>query len=170
MVSPRNTVIAFMILAAAASRLLPHPNNFTPIAAMALFGGAYLRDWRAAFLVPLAAMFLSDLVIGLHPFMPVIYGSFAAIVCIGFWLRQRSTIGRIALASLAGSLLFYLVTNLACATSLSLEGLLKCYVDGIPFFRNMLLGDAFFSTVLFGGFAIAAHVFPKLHELAPAVA
>lgn len=170
MVSPRNIVIAFMILAAAASRLLPHPHNFTPMAAIALFSGAHLRDWRAAFLVPLGAMFLSDLVIGLHVLMPVIYSSFALIVCIGFWLRRRSTVARIATASLAGSVLFFLVTNFACALPRSLEGLLDCYADGIPFFRNMLLGDAFFNTVLFGGFAVAAHVFPKLREPAPAVA
>ncbi len=170
MLSPRNAVIACMILVAAASRLLPHPPNFTPIAAMALFSGAHLRDRRAAFVLPLAAMFLSDLVLGLHALIPVVYGSFALIVCIGFWLCQRSTILRIATASLAGSVLFYLVTNFACALPRSLEGLVDCYVAGIPFFRNTLLGDAFFNTVLFGGFAVAAHAYPKLREPTPAVA
>ena len=70
--SPRFAIIAGLILAAAASRLLPHPPNFTPIGAVALFGGACLADKRLAFLVPLAAMFLSDLVIGLHRGMPVV--------------------------------------------------------------------------------------------------
>lgn len=89
----RFLVLVGMILGAAASRLIPHPFNFTPIGAMALFGGACFADRRAAFLVPLAAMFLSDLAIGLlsgslslglHPLIPVVYGSFALIVCLGF--------------------------------------------------------------------------------------
>jgi hypothetical protein len=170
MLSPRNTVIVCIILAAAASRLLPHPPNFTPIAAMALFSAAHFRDRRVAFFVPLAAMFLSDLVLGLHALIPVIYGSFALIVCIGFWLRRRSTIARIATASLAGSVLFFLVTNFACALPRSLQGLADCYVAGIPFVWNTLLGDSFYNTVLFGGFAVAAQAFPRLREPTPAVA
>src|SRR3989442_15488674 len=72
----RFAVLFGLVLVAAASRLVPHPPNLTPIAAMALFGGAYFPDKRAAFLVPLAAMFLSDLVLGLHRGWPVVYGSF----------------------------------------------------------------------------------------------
>ena len=89
---PRFLFLAGMILLAAASRLIPHPPNFGPIAALALFGGAQFADKRLAFLVPLAAMFLSDLVLGLHSLIPVIYGSFALIVCLGFWLRRRQNV------------------------------------------------------------------------------
>ncbi|MEK6768780.1 MAG: DUF6580 family putative transport protein [Gemmatimonadota bacterium] len=89
-------VLAGMILAAAASRLIPHPPNFAPIGAMALFGGACFAQKRWAFVMPLAAMFLSDLVLGLHRLMPVVYGSFALIVCLGFWLRRRRTVVPIA--------------------------------------------------------------------------
>ena len=170
MLSPRNAVIACMILAAAASRLVPHPDNFTPIAAMALFSGAQLRDRRVAFLVPLVPMFLTDLIIGLHALIPVVYGSLALIVCIGFWLQRRQSTVRIAVASLAGSVLFYLITNFACGLPRSLEGVMQSYVDGIPFFWNTLLSDAFCNTVLFGGFALAAQAFPTLREPAPAVA
>ena len=82
MFKPRFLVLLGMILLAAASRLIPHPPNFAPITATALFGGAYFSDKRLAFVVPLTAMFLSDVVIGLHTLMPVIYGSFALIVCV----------------------------------------------------------------------------------------
>ena len=77
MFKPRFLVLLGLILFAAASRLIPHPPNFSPIVAIALFGGAYFSDKRLAFVVPLTAMFLSDLVIGLHTLLPVIYGSFA---------------------------------------------------------------------------------------------
>src|SRR5947209_10697567 len=107
----RFAVLLGLVLVAAASRLVPHPPNLTPIAAMALFGGAYFPDKRAAYLVPLAAMFLSDLVLGLHRGWPVVYGSFMLIVCIGFWLRWRRTALRVACAAAASSLLFFVVTN-----------------------------------------------------------
>lgn len=90
----RFTALAGMILAAATFRLLPHPPNFSPIAALALFGDAQFADQRAAFPVPLAALLLSDLVLGLHSLVPVIYGSFAALVCPGFWVRRHRSAGR----------------------------------------------------------------------------
>lgn len=94
----RFVMLVGMILIAAAFRLIPHPPNFVPIGAMALFGGACFATKRMAFLVPLAAMFVSDLAIGLlsgdlplgfHPATPVVYGNFALIVCLGFWLRRH---------------------------------------------------------------------------------
>src|SRR5277367_5714919 len=108
---PRFLFLAGMILAAAASRLIPHPPNFSPIGALALFGGAQFADKRLAFLVPLAAMFLSDLIIGLHSLIPVIYGCFALIVCLGFWVRRNQSIRRIGDAALLGAILFFVTTN-----------------------------------------------------------
>lgn len=169
MLNTRMTVLATMILAAAASRLIPHPPNFTSVAAMALFGGAHFASKRAAFVVPLVAIFLSDLVLGLHRGMWVVYGSFALIVCIGLWLRGRRTPGRTAAATLAGSVLFYVTTNFAVWAFGSLypktsAGLVTCYVAAIPFFRNTLLGDAFYAAALFGSFALAERRFPALRE------
>src|SRR5205085_2609561 len=83
---PRITVLVCMIIAAAASHLIPHPPNMASIAAVALFGGAYLSDKRLAFLVPLAALFLSDLVLGLYGHMEIVYGSFTLVVCLGLLL------------------------------------------------------------------------------------
>jgi hypothetical protein len=166
---PRSSVLVGMILAAAAARLAPHAPNFTPIAAIALFGGAHFADKRLAFGVPLAALLLSDLVLGFYGGMAVVYGSFALIVGLGFWLRSRRTIWPIAGAALASSLLFFLVTNFGmwAAGSLyprTLSGLGVCYAAAIPFFRNTLAGDLFFSAVMFGGFALAEKRFPSLRE------
>ena len=169
MSTARLLVVLAVILAAVASRLAPHPPNFTPIAAMALFAGAYVPSGWQAFVVPLAAMLLSDLLVGWHPLAPVVYASFALIVCIGFWLRPRKTGPRVAVAAVAGSVAFFLITNFAVWAfgsfyPKSLEGLFTAYVAGLPFFRNTLLGDVFYVAVLFGGFAILERLFAALRE------
>jgi hypothetical protein len=166
---PRITVLTAMILTAAATRLLPHPPNVTPIAALALFGGAQFTEKRFAFIVPLFALLLSDFVLGFHSGMAAVYGSFAAIVLLGSALRTRRTVFPIAVAALAGSLIFFAVTNFAVWTAGALyprtgTGLLECYVAAIPFFRNTVGGDAFFTAVLFGGFALAQKRWPVLTE------
>src|SRR5438046_9847769 len=112
MLRTRVAALTAIILAAALSRLIPHPPNMTSVTAVALFGGAYFSDKRLAFLVPLAALFLSDLVLGFYRHMEVVYSSFALIVCIGLWLQQNRSALHIAGAALAGSVLFVLVTNL----------------------------------------------------------
>jgi hypothetical protein len=172
----RFLVIAGLILAAAASRVIPHPPNFSPLTAMALLGGAYFAEKRWAFVVPLAALFISDVMIGLYAIMPVVYGCFALIVCLGFWLRTRRTAVPIACAVLAGSLLFFLITNFAVWAwgtlyPKTIEGLLTCYVAAIPFFGNTVLGDVAYSVTLFGGLALAEKRLPVLREpvVTPAV-
>lgn len=182
MIKPRFVVVTGMILAAAASRVLPHPPNLAPIEAMALFGGACFTTKRMAFLVPLVAMLVSDLAIGwlsgdlalgLHRLIPVVYGSFALIVCLGFWLRRRRKAAPIAAAALASSILFFVLTNfgvwaLGSWYPKTWDGLVACYMAAIPFFRNTLLGDAVYTTVLFGGLALAEKRLPALRE--PALA
>ena len=169
MLKPRMMVLISMILAAAALRLLPHPPNFTPIAALALFGGATFRDKRLAFIVPLAALFLSDLVIGLYSGWEFTYANFALTVGIGFWLRQRRTLLPIAGAAFASSVLFFVVTDFGTwlATTMypkTIAGLLACYTAAIPFFPSSLAGDLFYSALLFGGFALLERTFPMLRE------
>jgi len=177
---PRVLTLAGMIAAAAAARLIPHPPNFTPIAAIALFGGACFRDLSAAFAVPLGAMVLSDLVLGLTVYgmrsllaMPLVYLCFALTVVMGRWIRRTRSLGSIAGAALASSVLFYLVTNFGVWAGgerypKSLEGLAACYLAALPFFRNMVVGNAFYTVLLFGGFALAGQVFPVLREEAVA--
>jgi hypothetical protein len=165
-------LLALVIIAiAAALRIAPHPWNFTPVGAMALFSGAILKDRRLAFLVPVAALFAGDVFIGLYAYklMLVVYASFLVSVAIGFWLRDRRTIARISAATLAGAIQFFLVTNFAVwATSLSYPrtgaGLMACYVAGIPFFWNTLAGDAAYAALFFAGFALAEHLFPVFRE------
>jgi hypothetical protein len=169
MLKPRLMVLIAMVLAAAASRLIPHPPNLTSVTAVALFGGAYFSDKRLAFLVPLAALFLSDLILGFYSHMEVVYLSFALIVCVGLWLQKRRSAFHIAGAALASSVLFFLITNFGVWAFGSLypktiAGLLACYVAAIPFFQNTLQGDLFFTAVLFGGFALLERSFPPLRE------
>ncbi len=172
MKSARPLVLITVIVAAAASRLIPHPPNFTPIAAMALFAGAYSRSVWQALVIPLGAMFASDLLIGWHPLVPVVYASFVLIVVIGMWLREQKTVGRIAVAVGASSLSFFLITNFAVWAfgsmyTKSLAGLIEAYVAGVPFFRNTVLGDAFYSAIFFGGFTLLERFVAALRE--PAV-
>jgi hypothetical protein len=172
---PRLTFLAGIILTVVAARLLPHPPNFTPVAALALFGGASFASKRAAFLLPLAGLFLSDLVLGFHTITPVVYGSFALIVSLGFWVRRQQTLGRIAGAGLVGATLFFLLTNLGVWVFDALypktwAGLADCFIAAIPFFRNTLTSDLFYSALLFGGLALAEKRWPILAETATAAA
>jgi hypothetical protein len=169
MTKPRLLVLVCMILAAAASRLVPHPPNMASITAVALFGGAYLSDKRLAFLVPMAALFLSDLILGLYSHMEIVYGSFALVVCLGLLRRRKRTPLRIASATLASSILFFVITNFGVWAFGSLypktaARLATCYVAALPFFRNTLAGDALYTAVLFGGFALAERWVPALRE------
>lgn len=170
---PRVAVITAIIVVAALARLVPHPLNFTPIGAMAIFGGACFADRRVALLVPLAALFLGDLSTGLHVLIPVVYGSFALNVLIARRLRTRRTAAATAAVTLAGAVQFFVVTNFACWVVFyphTADGLLACYVAALPYFQNTLLGDAVFVTLLFGGLAVAERAFPIVREPLPAAA
>jgi hypothetical protein len=113
MTTNRVRLIALLsaIAAAAALRLVPHPPNFTPIGAMALFSGAYLSRRGLAFVAPLAALLLSDLVLGFYAGMSFVYASVALTVVIGWWVSSRRTVLRVAAGALAGSLSFFVITN-----------------------------------------------------------
>lgn len=148
-----------MILAAAFSRLLPHPLNFTPIAAMALAGGVYL-DKKLAFVLPIAALLISDWFIGYFPILFFTYGSFLMIGLIGLWLKSHKKALPILGATLFSSILFFVVTNFGVwivgpeMYPRTLAGLSECYVAAIPFFRNTVLGDLLYTGVLFGLFEL----------------
>jgi len=153
---PKIYVVLTMIFAGALMRLIPHWPNFTPISAIALFGGTFLKRKDLAFLVPVIAMLLSDLIIGFHSTMLPVYLSFIAIVAFGLILQHRLTVVNTLTASLAASVLFYLVTNFASWSSglmpypLNIGGLIQSYIAGLPFLFNGVLGDLFYTSVLFG--------------------
>lgn len=169
LLSPHNLTIVAMIAVVALTRLLPHPPNFTPVESMALFAGACLLDRRLALLVPLLAMVLSDLALGL------VHGGFymeylfslshlAVYACIGlcaaagFAMRGRISAGRVVGWSLAGAVIFFIVTNFAVWLAASplpgynacAAGLLPCYVAAIPFFKWTVASALFYSALLFG--------------------
>ena len=158
-------IIPAIIIFAALTRLMPHPPNFTPIIAMGLFGGAYLKDKRLALLLPLGAMLLADLFLGFHGTMIWVYGSLIVITSMGFLLKNGVTLKNGAIATLGGSLLFFLVTNFGVWASGSfypktVEGLMSCYAAGIPFFGNTLAGSVFYSSLMFFGYEQIKKYFP----------
>jgi hypothetical protein len=162
-----------IILMAAVLRLAPHPWNFTPIGALALFSGAILKDRRLAFGFPLLALFAGDLFTGLYSYklMLAVYASFALSVAIGFWLRDRRTFACISVATLVGAVQFFLVTNFAVwaftrTYDHHFPGLAMCYLAGLPFFWNTLAGDACYALLFFGAFSLAERLFPIPDEKA----
>lgn len=177
-------VIALLILMAALSRLIPHPYNFTPIGAMGLFGAAHFSKRYLAFVVPFAAMWGSDLILNniiyarqfpeyYNGFQlwgnASVYFSFAIIIIMGFLLLRKVQVVNVLVASLVASILFFLITNFAvwmnsAAYPQNMIGLMSCYAAGLPFFGNTLLGDLFYSGVLFGAFALLQARFPRLQQ------
>ncbi|MDQ3192421.1 MAG: hypothetical protein M3Q58_12580 [Bacteroidota bacterium] len=164
--SPRFIFISILILVAALSRLLPHPPNFTPIAGIALFAGAYLSK-KFAFIIPIAAMLIADFFIGFHGTMWAVYLCIILIAIIGMGLASRVKLINVIGSALASSVLFFIVTNFAVWLGSTyytqdFSGLIFCYTSAIPFFNYTLAGDLFYSGVLFGGFYLATLKFPEL--------
>lgn len=169
MKKPRVATLIGVVLLAAFSRLVPHPWNFTPIGAMALFSGAHFSDKRLAFSVPLSALFLSDLFLGFYKGLPFVYGTFALIVCLGFWIKPRKRALPIGAAALSASLLFYVSTNfwkwaLGVLYPKTFAGLVTCFIAALPFLQNTMAGDLVYTALLFGSWAWAERAIPVLQE------
>lgn len=170
LIGPRMALIAAIVIAGAALRIAPHPMNFTPIGAVALFSGACFTTKRAAIVVPLLSLAAGDIFIGFHQLIPCVYASFLVSVALGFWLRPKKSVARIGAATLVGAMQFFLVSNFGLWASgigrfsRDASGLIACYVAGLPLFWNTLAGDAFYAVVLFGGMALAEKRFPSLRE------
>ena len=169
-VHPRALLVTGIVLAAALLRIIPHPMNFAPIGALALFGGAYFSSKRAAFAVPLLSLVAADVFTGFHRLMIYVYASFLASVAIGLWLRRKKSPPRIGAATLVGATQFFLITNFAMwvmsigSYPKTAVGLVQCYAAGVPLFWNTLAGDAFYVALLFGFMALAEKRFPSLRE------
>ena len=165
----RTILILAMIALAAALRVMPHPWNFTPVGAMALFSGAVIKDRRLAFLFPLIALFVGDFFIGFHKLMPLVYASFLIEVALGYWIRNHRSAARIAGVTAIGALQFVLITNFGVWAFLegfprTAAGLLACYISGLPLLLNTLAGDAFYATLMFGALAAAERYIPTLRD------
>ena len=142
-------IIAFMLIAVL-FRLLPHLPNFTPITAIALFGGLYFSNKTMAYLVPLVIMALSDLFLGFHSISFVVYAAFIVVSFIGTQTKKPSVF-----TILLSSISFFIITNFGVwliGYPKTWSGLVECYTLALPFFRNSLLGDLFYSGVMILGF------------------
>ena len=169
------------IILGVVTRLIPHPFNFTAIGAVALLGGAYIKDKRLAFVVPFAAMFLSDMFIGFHNTIVFVYGSFLITVALGFLMKENKKPGRVILLSILSSAIFFVLTNFgtwwlegtngAPLYPHTLAGLEACFINAVPFikgepvymalvpgttsyFANFIYSGLLYSGLLFGAVAI----------------
>lgn len=152
--SARFLPILGLIIFGVVSRLLPHPPNFVPLNAMALFSILYFDNrWTA--LVPLfVTMFVSDLVLGFHTTMPFVYLSFGLIILAGYRFIRNMPIYYLPAAGFASAVFFFLVSNFGAWLTnglypSTLTGLGLCYLAALPFFANMLIGDLIYATLLF---------------------
>jgi hypothetical protein len=166
-INPRFLLIIGIILLAIISRLITHIPNVNPIMAIALFSAAFFPDKKFAIIIPIVAMFVSDLVIGLHETIIAVYLSFAITALIGFVLLEKLSVSRIVLASLLSSAIFFIITNFAVwlmtdLYTLTFDGFVKCYTLALPFYRNSLIGDIVYCTIMFGSFVLIEKYFPKL--------
>ena len=141
-----------LILIGIILRVMPHAANFTPVAAIALFGAVYLKK-KYAFIVPLALIIVSDLIIGMHDVTFFTWGTLILITLMGFWVKQKKTVTRTVSASLVSSVLFYLTTNfgvwLAGWYPPNIQGLMQSYIMGLPFLRDFAVSTLVYTTVFF---------------------
>lgn len=177
-------MLAVMIIIAGLSRLVIHIDNFTPVGAMALFGGAYFSNRWKAYLMPLFSLFLSDLILqgiiyeGQYGF-PLyegwywVYGTFALIVLTGNMVIKKVSVVNVLLASLIAALAHWLITdfwvwhselNLALYPK-TMDGLILCYTMAVPYLKNFFLSTVVYSAILFGLFELAQYRFPILSKV-----
>lgn len=171
----KSLLAALLIFFVVALRVVEHPINATPMVAVMLFSAAIFKDWRWKIGVPVLALVLSDLLIelkngyGFHSATVMVYATFGVIFMAGYFLLKKINVLRIVMASLTASILFYLITNFAffypeapiADPSLghyphNLTGIIASYQAGLPFFKNMLVGDLMFSGILFGAYFLIA--------------
>lgn len=142
----RELLVLGFVLLAVIVRLIPHPPNFTPITALALFGATTFNNRFVGTLVPLLAMAISDLYLGFYSISIWVYSAFFLISLLGTFFKEIKMKN-----ILVGSLIFFIVTNFGVWLTgypKSIEGLLLCYTMALPFFLNSIIGDLFFSYIL----------------------
>lgn len=172
--------ITLLILLAALSRLLPHPANFAPIGGMALFGAAYYSRRVWAFVIPVVTMWISDLILNnvvygayfdsfvwLYEGAWFTYGAFILIALMGMVTLRKIKVPNLLFSALSASAIFFLMSNFGVWFSGTMYpkdfgGLIACYTAGIPFFKNTVMGDMFYTAILFGAFELSVRRFPIL--------
>jgi hypothetical protein len=160
-----------MVVLGACARLVPHPWNFTPMMAIGLFAGSHARKVGTGVLATLFALALSDAVLGFYSSFWYVYAAALVPVFLGRLIRDESGAGMIAAAASTSSLSFFLITNfMVWATDSmyphTIGGLSACFLAGIPFYRNQLLGDAFYTAAIFSGYALVDRLYQPSGEVA----
>lgn len=165
----RPTLIAALLCLALAvvTRLIPHPPNWTAVGALALWSTRLFRGRWTPIAIPLAVLFVTDLILGFHSTMLGVYGGFALVSILGFW--AHSSWARLAAGSLMASLVFFTISNLSVWISeglypMTVEGLLQCFTLAIPFLNHQIAGDLTFC----GLFALTLHAAYRLEGRSPA--
>tara|TARA_B100000131_G_C18010469_1_gene570273 strand:- start:405 stop:905 length:501 start_codon:yes stop_codon:yes gene_type:complete len=156
-----NKLIIPIIIFAALSRLIPHPPNFTPIIAMCLFGGAYLKNYRLSILIILSVMILSDFILGFHKIVPWVYMAMILITLIGVILRKNINMINCILSFFSASLVFFFISNLGVwfiGYEKSISGFVNCYIMAIPFLHNTLISTFMYGIIMFGGYKILKNI------------
>ena len=167
-------LIVALIVIGILGRMIPHPPNFTPIIAIALLASHVFKNKWIVILTPLMAMWISDLVLNNYRYTGHhdggflvfsssslwVYGPIICIALLGTVLIKKVKISNIALSSISGSLIFFLVSNFGVWISgtmfpKSLFGLIECYTFALPFFGNALVGDLVYCTILFASYSLA---------------
>ena len=172
--------IFLIVVIAALSRLVPHPQNFAPITGMALAGAAYINRKALAFLLPILALWIGDLVLNntiystyfdgaflMNMDTILIYIAFALVVALGILMLKKINVKTVFLASISGSVLFFLVSNFAVWASgilypKTIAGLTACYAAALPFFQNTITGDLFYTALIFGAIELSRRYVPNL--------
>ena len=162
-------IISIIILLAAFTRIMPHPPNFSPMAAIGLFGAAHFAKKWQAFLIPLIGIWISDLVInnivysshssnfvwfygGFYwQYISYVFIIFAGLFIFNKGISVTNTLG----GMVSSSGIFFLFSNFGvwaggAMYTKNISGLITCYAAGIPFIHNTIISDALFTTVLFG--------------------
>ena len=162
-------LIVAIIFLVSLTRIFPHPPNFTPILALAIFGGAFLPNKKTALFLPISAMFLSDLFIGFHSQIFAVYSSIILLSYLGN-IVEKKNIRNIAIAGILGSLIFFIITNFSVWLGgmlypLTIDGLIQCYIMAIPFFHNTLISTLLFLSILFFGYTFAEKKYQFLKKI-----
>ena len=142
----REILILTFVLLAVLVRLIPHPPNFTPIIALALFCSTTFKNKLIGLSLPLLAMIISDLYLGFYSISLCVYGSFFLISILGtYWKKIKVTNVFIS------SLIFFIITNFGVwlmGYPKTIEGFLLCYTMAIPFYTNTMLSTLFFAGLI----------------------
>ncbi len=169
-----------LIIVVALARLIPNMPNFSPMAAIALFCAAHFNKLWKAILVTLLATFVSDVILNntiyssmnngftfFYDGFILQYIAYAVIALMGSTFFTSINKTKVIGGSLATTLVFFIISNFGAWISLpfyskDIAGLMSSYAAGLPFLKNTLLSDLFYTSLLFGAYYLLQNRFAAL--------